>query len=589
VTGVRRDGDQPGPAERAPRFVDVGFEQAPVPTDAVVRAVVLAVDDDPDALATLESELSKRYGDDYEVWCESSPARALRRLQDRKDDGGPVALVLASHWMADIPGTELLGRAHALHPTAKRGLLISWGDRSIAEPILQAMAVGQFDYYLPKPSAPPDEGFHSIVEGFLADWAKLHGRGFTPIVIVGDPTSSRLHELRDLLTRNGVLHRVHPPASPEGVGLLQRAGIPADGRLAVFVLDGPPLIDPSIADVADALGVNATALQDEFDVVVVGAGPAGLGAAVYGASEGLRTLVVEREALGGQAGTSSLIRNFLGFPTGVSGSELAVRAYEQAWLFGARFHFMHEVTTVHPGREQHRLVLSNGAEITTRTVVLATGASYRKLGIATLDAFIGTGVFYGAAVAEAPAVAGKRVFVAGGGNSAGQAALHLAKYADQVTLLVRGPHLAQSMSEYLITQITATPNIALRTNVEVVRADGDQLLRRLALQDTRTGEDEIHEADALFILIGAQPHTDWLPPQITTDDWGFVVTGHDLLDHGRPPENWPLERPPMLLETSVPGIFAVGDTRHRSVKRVASAVGEGSIAITLIHEYLSEG
>ena len=343
---------------------------------------MLAVDDDLVVLATLEDELRKRYGEDYDVRCEASPAVALRLLQDCKDLGQPVALVLASQWMADILGTDLLGRAHGLHPTAKRGLLISWGDRSAAEPMLQAMAVGQFDYYVPKPSPPPDEGFHSIVEGFLADWAKLHGRGFTPIVLVGDPATTRVHELRDLLTRNGLLHRVHTHDSADAVALFERAGIVPDGRLVVFVLDEPPLIDPSIGDVADALGVNAATLHDDFDVVIVGGGPAGLGAAVYGASEGLRTLVVEREALGGQAGTSSLIRNFLGFPTGVSGSELAIRAYEQAWLFGAKFHFMHEVTDLHPGGPRHRLELSNAATITTRTVVLATGASYRRLGIA---------------------------------------------------------------------------------------------------------------------------------------------------------------------------------------------------------------
>jgi thioredoxin reductase (NADPH) len=548
---------------------------------------VLGVDDDPVALAALEVELGKRYGEDYDVWCEASPVVALRLLQNCKDLGRPVALVLASHWMADMLGTDLLGRAHGLHPTAKRGLLISWGDRSAAEPMLQAMAVGQFDYYVPKPSPPPDEGFHSIVEGFLADWAKLHGRGFTPIVLVGDPSAPRVHELRDLLTRNGLLHRVHTQDSAEAATLFERAGIVPDDRLVVFVLDQPPLIDPSIGEVADALGVNAAALHDDFDVVIVGAGPAGLGAAVYGASEGLRTLVVEREALGGQAGTSSLIRNFLGFPTGVSGSELAIRAYEQAWLFGAKFHFMHEVTDLHPGEQRHRLELSNGATITTRTVVLATGATYRRLDIPSLDALTGAGVFYGAAVAEAPAVTGTRVFVAGGGNSAGQAALHLAKYANQVTLLVRGPQLAQSMSEYLITQIDATPNIDIRTNIEVVGGGGTQRLQRLTLRDTLTAQDETHDAGALFVLIGARPHTAWLPPQIRTDDWGFVITGHDLLEHGKSPPGWSLERPPALLETSVPGIFAVGDVRHRSVKRVASAVGEGSIAITLIHDYLA--
>jgi thioredoxin reductase (NADPH) len=309
---------------------------------------------------------------------------------------------------------------------------------------------------------------------------------------------------------------------------------------------------------------------------------------VYGASEGLRTLVVEREALGGQAGTSSLIRNFLGFPTGVSGSELAIRAYEQAWLFGANFHFMHEVSVLHPGKERHRLELSSGAAITARTVVLATGAEYRRLGIATIDALIGAGVFYGAAVAEAPAVTGTRVFVAGGGNSAGQAALHLAKYASQVTLLVRGPRLAETMSEYLVTQINATRNIDIWTNIEVVGGGGTQRLQRLILRNTVSDQVETHDAGALFVLIGAQPHTSWLPTQIRTDDWGFVITGHDLLEHGNPPHSWPLERPPMLLETSVPGVFAVGDVRHRSVKRVASAVGEGSTAISLIHEYLAD-
>jgi len=553
------------------------------------RAVLMAIDDDPGALARLDTELGKRYGQDYEVWCESSPASALRRLADCRGSGQPVALVLASHWMADMLGTDLLRRVHELHPTAKRGLLISWGDRSAAEPMLQAMAVGQFDYYLPKPSSPPDEGFHSIVEGFLADWAKLHGRGFTPVVIVGHPSDGRVRELRDLLTRNGLLHRIHSPDSAEGDTMLERAGVSPNGRFAVFVLDEPPLIDPSIVDVADALGVNAAALEDEFDVVVVGAGPAGLGAAVYGASEGLRTLVVEREALGGQAGTSSLIRNFLGFPTGVSGSELAVRAYEQAWLFGARFHFMHDVTNLRVGKDRHRVGLSNGAEIITRTVVLATGATYRTLDIPTLDALTGAGVFYGAAVAEAAAVSGTRVFVAGGGNSAGQAALHLAKYASHVTLLVRGPHLAQSMSEYLITQMTATPNIDIRTSIEVVGGHGSRRLERLTLWDSLTGQDETHDAGALFILIGAQPRTAWLPQQIRTDDWGYIITGLDLLDHGSPPDGWPLQRPPMLLETSVPGVFAAGDARHRSVKRVASAVGEGSIAITLIHEHLADG
>jgi thioredoxin reductase (NADPH) len=552
------------------------------------RAVIVAVDDNEGDLAMLQHELSKRYAGDYAVWCESSPGRALARLQECRDEDRPVALVLASHWMADMVGTELLRRARDLHPTAKRGLLISWGDRSAAEPILRSMALGQFDYYLPKPSTSPDEGFHFVVESFLAEWAKREGRGFTPIVVVGDPSSVEIHELRDLLTRNGLTHRIHAPDSPEGSALVDRAGAPA-GSVVVFVLDQPPLIDPTMADLADALGVNALTPQEEFDVVVVGAGPAGLGAAVYGASEGLRTLVIEREALGGQAGTSSLIRNFLGFPSGVSGSELAVRAFEQAWLFGARFHFMQQVIGLVPGPTRHRLVLEDGTTITARAVVLAPGATYRRLGIPRLEALTGAGVFYGATVSEATAVTGGTVFVAGGGNSAGQAAVHLAKYAGHVTLLVRGSHLARSMSEYLITEVAATGNIDIRTDVEIIDGHGDPRLQQLTVRNRVTAATETCDADALFVLIGAEPHTGWLPSEIAVDDWGYIVTGGDLLDHGKPPIGWPLQRPPMLLETSVPGVFAVGDCRHRSVKRVAAAVGEGSVAITLVHDHLSTG
>ena len=310
---------------------------------------------------------------------------------------------------------------------------------------------------------------------------------------------------------------------------------------------------------------------------------------MYGASEGLRTLVIEREALGGQAGTSSLIRNFLGFPSGVSGSELAVRAFEQAWLFGARFHFMQQVIGLVPGPTRHRLVLEDGTTITARAVVLAPGATYRRLGIPKLEALTGAGVFYGATVSEATAVTGGTVFVAGGGNSAGQAAVHLAKYAGHVTLLVRGSHLARSMSEYLITEVAATNNIDIRTDVEIIDGHGDPRLQQLTVRNRVTGATETCDADALFVLIGAEPHTGWLPSEIVVDDWGYIVTGGDLLDHGRPPIGWPLQRPPMLLETSVPGVFAAGDSRHRSVKRVAAAVGEGSVAITLVHDHLSTG
>ena len=556
-------------------------------TDEIERPVVMAVDEAPDDLAAVQRELSKRYGEDYEVRALTSPSSAMRQLQDLRDNDRPVALVLAGHWMTEMLGTDLLGRVGELHPTAKRGLLVTWGDRLAGEPILQAMSRGRFDYYVRKPSTAPDEEFHAAIEGFLAEWARAHSRGFTPVVVVGDPRTARAHELRDLFARNGLPRQFHEPTSAEGAALLAQASLPATDAPTVFVLGAVALVDPSNAQIADALGVNTTKLHDEFDVVIVGAGPSGLGAAVYAASEGLRTLVIEREALGGQASTSSRIRNFLGFPAGVSGSDLAVRAYEQAWLFGAKFHFMRHATMVQPHATGHTVVLSDGTRVTARAVILATGVTYRRLDLPGLEALIGAGVFYGAAASEAPSVRGQRVFVAGGGNSAGQAAIHLAKYADLVTILVRGAGLAQSMSEYLITEIAATANIRLKTEVEIVDGEGPQSLRRLTLRNTATGAHEITDADALFVMIGAQPHTEWLPAEITRDRWGFIVTGLDLLSNGQLPGSWPLQRAPLLLETGAPGVFAVGDVRHRSIKRVASAVGEGSICIASVHEYLS--
>jgi thioredoxin reductase (NADPH) len=551
------------------------------------RAVVLAVDDRAEDLARLRRELETRYGADYDVLCEDSPAAALRTLHDLRARSVPVALVLASQWMDEMVGTDVLARVHELYPTAGRALLIAWGDRSSAEPILQAMSLGRFDYYVPKPATVPDEAFHSSVEGFLAGWARTQGRGFAPVVIVGEPSSRRIHELRDLLTRNGLAHRVHSPDSPQGGRLLASTGASAEAGPVVFVLDQPALSDPSNADLALALGVNAVVPREAVDVVVVGAGPAGLGAAVSAASEGLRTLVVEREALGGQAATSSRIRNFVGFPTGVTGNELAVRAYEQAWMFGAAFHFMQSAATLRPGHWRHGIVLSDGLEIASRTVVLATGVAYRRLGIPRLDALIGAGVFYGATVSEAPGMKGRTAFIAGAGNSAGQAAVHLAKYAAEVILLVRGDGLAQTMSSYLVTEINANPRIAVRTHVQVVDGTGRGRLDALVLENTSDGSVETVDADALFVLIGAQPHTDWLPGEIERDDWGYVVTGHDLLGGSASGRGWPLERPPLQYETSVPGVFAVGDVRHRSTKRVASAVGEGSTCIAHVHEYLA--
>jgi thioredoxin reductase (NADPH) len=411
--------------------------------------------------------------------------------------------------------------------------------------------------------------------------------------IVGEPWSARSHELQDILNRSVVPYAFYPADSEEGRELL--AGVDkTSARLpVVIVFDRQVLVDPSNAEMADAFemsspfGLNTLPDVRNFDLVIIGAGPAGLAAAVYGASEGLRTVVVEKETFGGQAGTSSLIRNYLGFSRGISGSELAWQAYQQAWLFGASFRLARQATALHQRGERLVVSLSDGTEVAGRAAIVATGASYRRLGAPSLEALQGAGVFYGAADTQAHGMKGQEVYVVGGGNSAGQAARHLSKHASRVTLLVLGESLAADMSQYLIEEIEATENILVRLNTQVLEGGGQGRLEHLVLKDRASGLTETAPAVALFVLIGARPHTGWLPEKIVRDATGYIITGSDLLRDGGPPEGWPLERPPMLLETSVPGVFAAGDVRYGSVKRVASAVGEGSIAIQMIHKYLN--
>jgi thioredoxin reductase (NADPH) len=576
------------PSRMFDRFGD-GFDAraSTGPEAPTSRPVLLAVDENAEALREISRELHKRYGEDYRVMCERSPEAALRYLRNLEEAGEEVALVLADQRMAVMSGTDFLTRAGEISATAKRALLVGWGDRAAVGPILQAMSLGRIDYYVTKPYGDHDERFHRVISEFLYDWAKDRLPKFDEIRVVGEQWSPRSFQLRDLLGRNGVLHTFHPSDSREGRELLARVGHEGARLPVVILFDGQVLVDPSNFDIADACGVNPAWDKSSFDLVIVGAGPAGLAAAVYAASEGLDTLIVEGEAVGGQAGTSALIRNYLGFPSGVGGAELARRAAEQAWLFGATFLFMRRVTGLRRAGKEILVNLSCGQEVTAKSVIIATGASYRRLGVPSLEALSGSGVFYGAAVSEARAMSGRDVYVVGAGNSAGQAALHLAKYASRVTLLARGGSLEAGMSRYLIREIEAARNVEVRLRTRVVDGGGRGRLENLVLENTVSGVTENVHAAGLFVLIGAEPHTDWLPGEITRDENGYVVTGKDFSRYGYPHRGWHVERLPMLLETSMPGVFAAGDVRSGSVKRVSSAVGEGSIAIQTIHEYLS--
>jgi thioredoxin reductase (NADPH) len=547
----------------------------------MAKPVLVVVDDDDASLQALTRELESRYGVHYQVMSGSSAEVALARLAELKAAGADVPLVLADQWMPGMSGTQLLARVRDIFPRARRGLLISWGDRSTPAPFLEAAALGWLEFYLPKPTWSPDEQFHRVVTGSLEEWWREQGGRFESITVIGDDPSARVHEIRDLLARNSVPFGFYPSDSPEGRAALRRLGVghPAGPVLSLYTR--VVLVDPANAEVAEALGLDVRPADQTYDVVIVGAGPAGLAAAVYAASEGLRTALLEREAFGGQAGTSSRIRNYLGFPNGVSGVELAQRAYEQAWVFGTHFVYGNPATSLAQDRDLLVVGLRDGSEVRARAVVIASGVSYRRLGVPELEARVGAGVFYGAGTIEAQAVVGKPAFVVGGGNSAGQAALHLAKYAQHVTILVRSQSLAASMSDYLIRQIEAASNVEVCYRCEVASGGGSGHLERLLLRNRDSGETELVPAAGLFVLVGAQPFTGWLPATIQRDQWGFILTGPDTGQH------WPLQRAPYLLETATPGVFAVGDVRHGSIKRVASAVGDGSIAIRLIHDYLA--
>jgi thioredoxin reductase (NADPH) len=548
--------------------------------------LILVVSGEEAVRVGLGRDIARRFGADYSIAAADAPDSALDRIEAQAAAGGEIALVILDEGLANPLPADFLLAVHRLEPQAKRILLIKRGNWSSGHPVVSGMALGRIDYHLFDPWAPLEQILYPSISEFVAAWSSSQEPPNVAVRIVGDEQSARSHQVRDLLSRASVPYWFFSPESDPGREVLGEAG--EDGsRLPVMLFySGSVLVDPSNADVVDVLGVNTRPPTPSCDVLVVGAGPAGLAAAVYAASEGLHTMVVEPEIPGGQAGTSSLIRNYLGFRHGVSGGELASRATEQAWLFGADFVLTQRATRIETNGPDQIVRVTDGSAVTARAVVLATGVAWRRLNIPALEALVGAGVFYGAAGAEARALQGRDVVIVGGGNSAGQAAVHLARYARSVTMLVRGAGLAATMSNYLITEITNNPAISVRVRSEIVDGGGSGGLETLTVADHTTGRRTTLPATALFVLIGAEPRTGWLAGTVARDPQGYLRTGQQAAASDADPA-WPLERPPMLLETSVPGVFAAGDVRSRSIKRVAAAVGEGATAVRLIHGYLA--
>jgi thioredoxin reductase (NADPH) len=544
------------------------------------RPAIVAVDDEPSVLAAVARDLRRGFGERYRVVRATSGTEALGLVRDLRARGDHVALLIADQRMPGMPGTEYLVEARKLVPDAKRVLLTAYADTDAAIAAINEVAL---DYYLLKPWDPPEEQLFPVVADLLETWesgAALEAGG---VRIVGHRFSKQSHDLRDFLARNRVPARwLDVERDGEARELLRVAGVAPD-RLPVALLeDGSVLERPSVLELAQRLGVAGEPAQRHYDLVVVGGGPAGLGAAVYGASEGLRTVMVEREAPGGQAGQSSRIENYLGFPAGLSGSDLARRATDQARRLGAELLTVHDVVGLRIEGAGRIVELAGGGALSTSTVLIASGVSYRQLDVPGFAELSGAGIYYGAAMTEARSCADQHVVVVGGANSAGQAAVHFSQYADRVTMLVRGTALEKSMSQYLIEQIRALPNVRVRTLTTVAAAEGeDGRLRRLRVHGP--DGDELLHVDACFVFIGASPRTEWLAGVVARDDRGFILAGPDVAGDG-----WPLSRDPYLLETSVPGVFVAGDVRARSIKRVASAVGEGAMAVSLIHQYLIE-
>ena len=562
-----------------------GVCEMTAPGGGSARTAIMTVDDDPGVSRAVARDLRRRYGEQHRIVRAESGEAALDALREMRLRGDEVAVIVADYRMPAMNGIEFLERAIELYPLARRVLLTAYADTGAA---IDAINVVDLDHYLLKPWDPPEEKLYPVLDGLLSQWEAEDRRPVRVTKVIGHRWSARSSGVREFLARNQVAYRWYDSEEPDGQRLLAAAG--ADGlRLPVVITpDAEVLVEPADAELAGKVGLATIPAQDFYDLVVIGGGPAGLGAAVYGASEGLRTVLVERTATGGQAGQSSRIENYLGFPNGVSGAQLTERARLQASKFGAEVLTTREVTGLEVNGSGRTVRFSDGTAVGAHTVILATGVSYRQLAAPGLAELTGSGVYYGSALTEAANCKDQDIYIVGGANSAGQAAVFLARHARSVTLLIRGPSLERSMSYYLIQQIENVPQISVRTCTEIIAAHGSGHLESLTLRDTSTGATETAGTQWLFVFIGAAPLTDWLDGVVVRDEHGFVVAGPDLAGPGQRPPGWELDRPPYHLETSVPGVFVAGDARADSAKRVASAVGEGAMAVLLVHRYLEK-
>ncbi len=551
----------------------------------MVKPVILIVDDDPAVLSAVERDLRKKFGGQFRFLRSDSGRAALQALDRVKLRNEPVALFLVDQRMPEMTGVEFLQQAIKLFPQAKRVLLTAYADTDAA---IRAINESRLDQYLMKPWDPPEEKLYPVIQDLIDDWLAAFRPPFEGIRIVGHRWSPASHQVKDFLARNQIPYQfMDVESDAEARRLVEAAGQePSLAPLVIFP-DGSHLVGPTNIQLAEKVGLKTHAQVKFYDLLIVGGGPAGLAAAVYGASEGLHTLLIEQEAPGGQAGTSSRIENYLGFPVGLSGADLARRGVAQAARFGAEILTPQEACSLRTNDRYRTVVLQDGSEITCHALLIATGVAYRKLEVPGAEALAGAGVYYGAAMTEAISCAEQDIYVVGGGNSAGQAAMYLSGYARNVRMLIRGDSLAQTMSQYLVEQLKATPNVSVETYASVTELHGDTCLSSLTVKDLKTGEAKTVPANALFIFIGAAPRTDWLGETVERDADGFIFTGPDLPRVGRYPRGWPLDREPFWLETSVPGVMVAGDVRHGSVKRIVSAVGEGGMAIQFVHRYLA--